>query len=96
MDWQSPHTEGAVYLLGDPRPEAAATMNIVEGLADSLALASRAPDNAAAVGGASGLKANSLAGWFYRCPSVTVCADDDPDGIEGDRRLRRLLSHRGV
>ena len=74
--------QGAVCLLGDPRPESAVGMNIVEGLADSLALASRAPESAAAVGGVSGLQADNLVAWLSRWLSVTVYADGDPDGID--------------
>ena len=88
--------QGAVCLLGDPRPGAAAGLVIVEGLADALALASRSPETAAAVGGVSGLQADSLVDWLSRWANVTVYADDDPDGIDGARRLRRLLSHRGL
>ena len=68
--------------MGDPRPESAVGMNIVEGLADSLALASRAPESAAAVGGVSGLQADNLVAWLSRWLSVTVYADGDPDGID--------------
>ena len=88
--------QGAVCLMGDPRPESALGMNIVEGLADALALASRGPETTAAVGGVSGLQADNLASWLSGWPSVTVYADDDPDGIEGARRLRRLLAHRSI
>ena len=72
--------QGAVCLLGDPRPESAVGLVIVEGLADALALASRSPETAAAVGGVSGLQADRLLDWLSRWSSVTVYADDDPDG----------------
>ena len=88
--------QGAVCLLGDPRPESAVGLVIVEGLADALALASRFPETAAAVGGVSGLQANRLVDWLSRWSGVTVYADDDPDGVDGARRLRRLLAHRGL
>ena len=88
--------QGAVCLLGDPRPESAVGLVIVEGLADALALASRSPETAAAVGGASGLQADRLLDWLSRWSSVTVYADDDPDGLDSARRLRRLLAHRGL
>ena len=86
--------QGAVCLLGDPRPESAVGLVIVEGLADALALASRSPETAAAVGGVSGLQADRLLDWLSRWSSVTVYADDDPDGVDSARRLRRLLAHR--
>ena len=88
--------QGAVCLLGDPRPESAVGLVVVEGLADALALASRSPETAAAVGGVSGLQADRLVDWLSRWPGVTVYADDDPDGVDGARRLRRLLAHRGL
>ena len=88
--------QGAVCLLGDPRPESAVGLVIVEGLADALALASRSPETAAAVGGVSGLQADRLLDWLSRWSSVTVYADDDPDGVDSARRLRRLLAHRGL
>ena len=88
--------QGAVCLLGDPRPESAVGLVIVEGLADALALASRSPETAAAVGGVSGLQADRLLDWLSRWSSVTVYADDDPDGVDSARRLRRLLTHRGL
>ena len=88
--------QGAVCLLGDPRPESAVGLVIVEGLSDALALASRSPETAAAVGGVSGLQADRLMDWLSRWSSVTVYADDDPDGIDSARRLRRLLAHRGL
>ena len=88
--------QGAVCLLGDPRPESAVGLVIVEGLSDALALASRSPETAAAVGGVSGLQADRLMDWLSRWSSVTVYADDDPDGVDSARRLRRLLAHRGL
>ena len=44
----------------------------------------------------SGLQADRLLDWLSRWSSVTVYADDDPDGIASARRLRRLLAHRGL
>ena len=88
--------QGAVCLLGDPGPESAVGLVIVEGLADALALASRSPETAAAVGGVSGLQADRLLDWLSRWSGVTVYADDDPDGVDSARRLRRLLAHRGL
>lgn len=88
--------QGAVCLLGDPRPDYGPGLIIVEGLADALALASRYPDTAAAVGGVSGLQADSLLNWLSRWSGVTVYADDDDDGVASARRLRRLLAHQGL
>ena len=88
--------QGAVCILGDPRPDSAVGLILVEGLADALALASRYPETAAAVGGVSGMQADRLLDWLAAWPSVTLYADDDPDGIDGARRLRRLLAHRGL
>ena len=83
-------------LFGDPRPESAVGLEIVEGLADALALASRTPETAAAVGGVSGLQADRLLEWLSRWSNVTVYADDDADGIDSARRFRRLLAHCGL
>ena len=88
--------QGAVCILGDPRPENAVGLILVEGLADALALASRYPETVATVGGISGMQADRLIDWLAAWPSVTLYADDDPDGIDGARRLRRLLAHRGL
>ena len=88
--------QGAVCLLGDPRPESAVGLVIVEGLADALALASRSPETAAAVGGVSGLQADRFLDWLSQWAIVTAYADNDPDGIDSARRLRRLLAHRGL
>ena len=77
--------QGAVCVLGDPRPENAVGLILVEGLADALALASRYPETAAAVGGVSGMQADRLLDWLTAWPSVTLYADDDPDGIDGAR-----------
>ena len=83
--------QGAVCLLGDPRPDSAVGLILVEGLADALALAARYPETVASVGGVSGLQPDLLAGWLVGWSSVTLYADDDPGGIEGARRLRRGL-----
>ena len=69
---------------------------IVEGLADALALASRSPETAAAGGGVSGLQADRFLDWLSQRAGVTAYADNDPDGVDSARRLRRLLAHRGL
>ena len=88
--------QGALCVLGDPRPGSAVGLILVEGLADALALASRYPETVAAVGGVSGMQADRLIDWLAMWASVTLYADDDPDGVASARRLRRMLAHRGL
>ena len=83
--------QGALCLLGEPGPDRGVGLILVEGLADALALASRYPETVASVGGISGMQPDLLAAWLSRWSSVTLYADDDTDGIEGARRLRRGL-----
>ena len=82
---------GAVAMLGNPLPAESAGLNLVEGSADALALAARAPETAAAVGGVGGMKADSLGDWLANWSRVNLYADNDTLGLNVARRLRRLL-----
>ena len=77
---------GGVALLGVLGVSGA--VNVAEGLADALAVASRHPDPAVCVGGTGGLQAPALAAWLARLPGgARVYADPDPAG----RRAGALL-----
>ncbi len=72
---------GAVCVLG--LPDAVSGVNVAEGLADVLALASRLPWPAICTGGSGGFKNHDLARWLAGLGAVHVWADlDEPDGIE--------------
>ena len=72
---------GAVCVLG--LPDAVSGVNVAEGLADVLALASRLPWPAICTGGSGGFKNHDLARWLAGLGAVHVWANlDEPDGIE--------------
>ena len=72
---------GAVCVLG--LPGAVSGVNVAEGLADVLALASRLPWPAICTGGSGGFKNHDLARWLAGLGAVHVWADlDEPDGIK--------------
>ena len=72
---------GAVCVLG--LPDAVSGVNVAEGLADVLALASRLPWPAICTGGSGGFKNHDLARWLAGLGAVHVWADlDEPDGIK--------------
>ena len=72
---------GAVCVLG--LPDAVSGVNVAEGLADVLALASRLPWPAICTGGSGGFKNHDLARWLAGLGAVHVFADlDEPDGIK--------------
>ena len=88
---------GAVCVLG--LPDAVSGVNVAEGLADVLALASRLPWPAICTGGSGGFKNHDLARWLAGLGAVHVWADlDEPDGIKGCRRPGgpRRRARRGV
>ena len=72
---------GAVCVLG--LPDAVSGVNVAEGLADVLALASRLPWPAICTGGSGGFKNHDLARWLAGLGAVHVWADlDEPDGLK--------------
>ena len=72
---------GAVCVLG--LPDAVSGVNVAEGLADVLALASRLPWPAICTGGSGGFKNHDRARWLASPGAVHVWADlDEPDGIK--------------
>ena len=72
---------GAVCVLG--LPDAVSGVNVAEGLADVLALASRLPWPAICTGGSGGYRNADLARWLAGLGAVHVWADlDEPDGIK--------------
>lgn len=88
--------QGAVCLLGDPRPDTAPGLTMVEGLADALSLAARYPETVAAVGGVSGLMTDLPVDWLSRWARLSVYADDDHAGVEAARRIRRQLGQHNI
>lgn len=88
--------QGAICLLGDPRPDHAVGLTMVEGLADGLSLAARYPETVAAVGGVSGLMTDLLVDWLSHWANLCVYADDDHAGIEAARRIRRQLGQHNI
>ena len=72
---------GAVCVLG--LPDAVSGVNVAEGLADVLALASRLPWPAICTGFSGGYRNADLACWLASLGAVHVWADlDEPDGIK--------------
>ena len=97
---------GMLTLLGDARPTHAHGLNLSEGLADALALASRRMETAASVGGTSGLAAladPSTFPWLAAWDGLTLWADNDKPnqlgkrpGHDAARRVRASLDRQGV
>ena len=86
---------GTVCLLGDPRPNESPGLQLAEGLADSLALAARFPETAAALGGTGGLRQPSLDLWLKDWDSIVVYADEDAAGIDAAQEFRQRLAAEG-
>ena len=90
----------AVIVLGCPHLQnAAAPVDVAEGLADSLALASRSPAPAVATLGTSGMSSNIIAKWLATSPATRVWADRDvskagraPPGQRHGRELVRMVN----
>ena len=97
---------GMLALLGDSRPTHAHGLDLAEGLADALALASRRMETAASVGGTSGLAALAeppVPTWLAAWGSLTLWADnDEPNrlgrrpGHDAARRLRADLDRHDI
>ena len=95
--------QDAVVVLGCPLLEdAAAPVDVAEGLADALALASRSPAPAVATLGTSGMSSTIIAGWLATSPAARVWADRDeakegraPPGQRHGRELARMVNDAG-
>lgn len=96
-------TQDAVVVLGCPQlDQAAAPVNVAEGLADALALAARSQGPAVATLGTSGMTSEVIAGWLATSPATRVWADRDeakegraPPGQRYGRQLLRLIQAAG-
>ena len=95
--------QDAVVVLGCPLLEqTTAPVEVAEGLADALALASRSPAPAVATLGTSGMNSAIIAEWLATSPATRVWADRDeakagraPPGQRHGRELMRLVNDAG-
>ena len=95
--------QDAVVVLGCPLLEQTiAPVDVAEGLADALALASRSPAPAVATLGTSGMSSTIIAEWLATSPATRVWADRDeakagraPPGQRHGRELMRLVNDAG-
>ena len=95
--------QDAVVVLGCPLLEQTiAPVDVAEGLADALALASRSPAPAVATLGTSGMNSATIADWLATSPATRVWADRDeakagraPPGQRHGRELMRLVNDAG-
>ena len=95
--------QDAVVVLGCPLLEQTmAPVDVAEGLADALALASRSPAPAVATLGTSGMSSAIIAQWLATSPDTRVWADRDearegraPPGQRYGRGLVRLVNDAG-
>ena len=95
--------QDAVVVLGCPLLEQTmAPVDVAEGLADALALASRSPAPAVATLGTSGMSSTIIAEWLATSPATQVWADHDiskagraPPGQRHGRELMRLVNDAG-
>ena len=93
----------AVIVLGCPHLQnAAAPVDVAEGLADALALAARSPAPAVSTLGTSGMSSSTIAEWLATSPATQVWADRDeakegraPPGQRYGRGLVRLVNDGG-
>ena len=93
----------AVIVLGCPELQnAAAPVDVAEGLADALALAARSPAPAVATLGTSGMSSSTIASWLATSPATQVWADRDeskagraPPGQRHGRELVRMVNSAG-
>ena len=92
-----------MIVLGSPHLEhSVADVDVAEGLADALALASRSPGPAVATLGTSGMTSEVIARWLATSPVARVWADRDqskegrpPPGQRYGRQLVRLINDAG-
>ena len=95
--------QDAVVVLGCPLLEQTMVpVDVAEGLADALALASRSPAPAVATLGTSGMSSATIAQWLATSPDTRVWADRDearegraPPGQRYGRGLARLVNDAG-
>ena len=95
--------QDAVVVLGCPLLEQTmAPVEVAEGLADALTLASRSPAPAVATLGTSGMSSAIIAEWLATSPATQVWADRDeakagraPPGQRYGRELVRLVNDAG-
>ena len=93
----------AVIVLGYPLlDQANAPVDVAEGLADALSLASRSPAPAVATLGTAGMSSSTIAEWLATPPATRVWADRDeskegraPPGQRHGRQLVRLINSAG-
>ena len=93
----------AVIVLGCPHLQnAAAPVDVAEGLADALALAARSPAPAVATLGTSGMSSTVIAQWLATSPATQVWADRDeskegraPPGQRHGRELVHMVNSAG-
>ena len=93
----------AVVVLGCPHLQnAAAPVDVAEGLADALALAARSPAPAVATLGTSGMSSTTIAEWLATSPAIRVWAERDepkegraPPGQRHGRELVRVVNSAG-
>ena len=96
-------THDTVIVLGCPLlDQATAPVDVAEGLADALALASRSPAPAVATLGTAAMSSSSIAEWLATSPATRVWADRDkskagraPPGQRHGRQLVRLINEAG-
>ena len=96
-------TQGAIVVLGCPHlQDAPEPVDVAEGLADALALASRSPAPAVATLGTSGMSSTTTTEWLATSPATRVWADRDisragraPPGQRHGRELVRLVNDAG-
>ena len=92
-----------MVVLGCPLLEqTSAPVDVAEGLADALALASRSPAPAVATLGTSGMSSTIIAQWLATSPATQVWADRDeakagraPPGQRHGRELVRMVNDAG-
>ena len=93
----------AVIVLGYPELQnAAAPVDVAEGLADCLALAARSAAPAVSTLGTAGMSSSTVAGWLATSPVTQVWADRDeskagraPPGQRHGRELVRMVNSAG-
>jgi len=89
-------TDG-IAVFGNPLwDEATGPVRVAEGVADTLALASRYEGPAIATLGTGAMRSDSLASWLAGAPmGVVIHCDDDPGGQRAAGDLRRAVREAG-